>query len=63
MQIQQKPRRLNEELIQKVKSDLDKQEKLWLISNVMHCPWATLIYMVQKPDGRLRVCGDYRPIN
>ena len=43
-----------------VKTDLRRQEKEGLLVKVDHSKYASPIVTVKKPDGALRICGDYK---
>ena len=44
----------------KVTSELDRLRKAGVIKPVQFADWATPIVPVLKPDGTLRLCGDYK---
>ena len=46
----------------KLKEELERMEKLGVIRKSMS-PWASPITLVQKPNGGIRKCGDYRKVN
>ena len=43
-----------------IEKDLERLEKLEVIEHVNHSEWATPVVPVQKPDGSVRLCGDYK---
>ena len=43
-----------------VEAELDRMEKDGMIRSVTHSEWASPIVIVPKPDGRIRLCGDYK---
>ncbi|XP_055622467.1 uncharacterized protein K02A2.6-like [Toxorhynchites rutilus septentrionalis] len=45
--------------IQKVEEELDRLERLDIISPVNFSDWAAPIVVVKKPGGKVRVCADY----
>ncbi|XP_055620280.1 uncharacterized protein K02A2.6-like [Toxorhynchites rutilus septentrionalis] len=45
--------------IQKVEEELDRLERLDIISPVDFSDWAAPIVVVKKPGGKVRVCADY----
>ena len=47
-------------LCDKVSSELDRLQKADMIEPVQFAEWAAPIVPVLKPDGTLRLCGDYR---
>lgn len=61
--IAQTPIRLNETLVPIIKADIQKQLDKGLLTKTINCPWTTAIYVVLKPKGVVRICGDYRQIN
>ena len=40
--------------------ELDRLEREGILTKVTHSDWAAPIVTVPKPDGRLRICGDYK---
>ena len=45
---------------EKVEADLDRQEKLGILEKIQTAQWATPIVSVPKPNGAIRLCGDYK---
>ena len=43
-----------------VKKEVQRLEALKIVSKVDYSDWATPIVVVQKPSGKVRICGDYR---
>ncbi len=43
-----------------VEKELDRLTKDDIMTPVMHSEWASLIVVVPKTDGRVRICGDYK---
>ena len=44
----------------KVEGKLDRLREAGVIELVRHSEWATLIVPVMKPNGEVRICGDYK---
>jgi len=44
----------------KVEKELDRLEKQKVIEAVQYAEWAAPIVPVLKPDGSIRICGDYK---
>ena len=55
-----RPRPVPYALHQRVKSELDKLEKDGVIKKATHSEWAAPVVIVSKPDGGIRICGDYK---
>lgn len=55
-----KPRTLPFMLKPKVDSALDKLESMGVIKPILRSDWAAPIVPVLKPDGTVRICGDFR---
>ena len=47
-------------LREKVDVELDRLEKEGIITPVSHSNWASPICCVPKPDGKVRICGDFK---
>ena len=45
---------------EKVEKELDRLEQDGIITRVAHSDWATPIVPVMKPNGNVRLCGDYK---
>ena len=46
--------------IDAVDRELQRLEDLKIVTKVDYSDWATPIVVVQKPNGKVRICGDYR---
>ena len=58
------PRRIALPLLPKVKSELERMEKLGVIRRVnVPTKWCTGMVVVPKPDGRIRICVDLTKLN
>ena len=58
------PRRVALPLMLKVKEELQRMEKLGVISKVdIPTDWCAGMVVVPKPDGRIRICVDLRKLN
>ena len=55
-----KPRKLPYALEEHVKLELDRLENAQIIQKVKSSEWATPIVVVHKPNGKIRICGDYQ---
>ena len=45
---------------QKIEDELKRLETLGVITPTNHSDWASPIVPVSKPDGSIRICGDYK---
>ena len=43
-----------------IERDLNRLEKLGVVTRVNYGEWATPIVAILKPDGDVRICGDYK---
>ena len=58
------PRKIPFALKQRVKKELDHMEKLGIIQKVEKpTEWVNALVTVEKPNGKLRICLDPRPLN
>ena len=55
-----KPRPVPFALKDKIAEELERLEKLGVVEKVECSDWATPIVPVLKPDGSVRICGDYK---
>ena len=55
-----KPRPVPFTLKEKIADELRRLEKIGLLEKVEFSDWATPIVPVLKPDGSVRICGDYK---
>ena len=46
--------------IDSVEKEVQRLEDLKIVTKVGYSDWATPIVVVQKPSGKVRICGDYR---
>lgn len=56
----QKPRSIPYGLRENVKLELDRLVNDGILKSVQESEWATPIVPIRKPDGRIRICGDYK---
>ena len=55
-----RPRPIPLSMKEKVGADLDRKEKQGILEKIEVFDWAAPIVPVPKPDGTVRVCGDYK---
>ena len=55
-----KPRSVPFALKEAIEKDLDRLEQLGVVTKVNYSEWAAPIVVVPKPDGSVRICGDYK---
>ena len=55
-----KPRPVPFSRMEAVDKELHRLEDLGIITRVDHSEWATPIVVLQKPNGKVRICGDYK---
>ena len=61
--VQQRRYGLNPKYAIKVKEEMDKLLKAGFILRVKKATWLSLIVVVPKKNGKIRVCVDYRKLN
>ena len=58
------PRRVSAPLLQKVKDELDRMEKLGVVERVQEpSDWVNSLVAVLKPNGKIRLCVDPKGLN
>ena len=55
-----KPRPVPYSLRSAIEKDLERLENLGVIEKIAYSDWAAPIVPVPKPDGTIRICGDYK---
>lgn len=55
-----RPRQVPYALKEKVTTELDRLESEGILTKVNHSDWATPIVPVVKPNGTVRICGDFK---
>ena len=55
-----RPRPVPYALLGAVEKELDRLEEIGVLEKVSHSDWAAPIVPVPKPDGTVRICGDYK---
>jgi len=55
-----RPRPIALALKEKVEADLERQERLGILEKIQTAQWAAPIVPVSKPEGAIRLCGDYK---
>ena len=50
------------QLGKKVQDELDRLVDLGVLNKVDYSEWAALIVVVNKPNGKVRICGDYKAL-
>ena len=43
-----------------MEAEIDRMENEGILRSITHSEWASPIVIVPKPDGRIRICGDYK---
>ncbi|XP_076030465.1 uncharacterized protein LOC143018769 [Oratosquilla oratoria] len=60
--IRQRPYRLNTFKREYVRAEVQRLQELGIVQP-SHSPWASLVVLVPKQDGSMRLCVDYRRVN
>ena len=55
-----KPRQVPQAMKEKIETELRSLEEQGIIAPVKYSSWAAPVVPVLKPDGTLRLCGDYK---
>lgn len=55
-----KPRQVPYGIKERVSNEIDRLEKLGIISKLEHSEWGTPVVPVVKPNGDIRLCADYK---
>ena len=55
-----KPRSVAYALRDKISDELDRLEQLGVVEKISYSDWAAPIVPILKPDGSVRICGDYK---
>ena len=55
-----KPRTVPYAVRSAIEDEIDRLEREGILEKVTHSEWATPIVAVPKPDGRVRLCGDFK---
>ena len=55
-----RPRSVPYALHEKVRLELNRLEELGILKKVQSSSWAAPIVVVDKPNGKIRICGDYK---
>lgn len=55
-----RPRPIPFELLHRVKEELDRLEGWGILKKVQHSNWVAQIVVVDKKEGGIRFCGDYK---
>ena len=55
-----RPRPVPYALKERVGQELDRLERTGVIEKIPNSEWAAPIVPVVKPDGSIRICGDYK---
>ena len=63
MTIQQAPRRFAQEVISKIKVDIERLLKVKLIRTARYVDWVSNIVPVMKKNGKLHVCINFKDLN
>ena len=61
--VYRKSRSMPYSLLEKVEEAYDKLVKAEILYSVSYSQWASPVVHVQKSDGSVRVCGDYKAVN
>lgn len=58
-----KPRSLPFAMKEKVSDELNRLVDIGVLTRIDFADWAAPIVVVNKPDGRIRICGDFKALN
>ena len=61
--MKQKARKFKPELSMKIKEQITKQIKSFLVEVTQYPTWLANVVPVAKKDGKIRICFDYRDLN
>jgi hypothetical protein len=60
---QQRARQMKAEILEEVKKEVEKMIEAGFIRTCRYAEWISSVVLVQKKDGRWRVCVDFRDLN
>ena len=61
--VQQRPYAYNETFAKRIREELDKLLEAEFIFEIEHTEWVSLIVIVPKKNGKLRVCVNLKKVN